>query len=252
MIIMKILVCISHVPDTETKIRITPDGKSVDHTETTWIINPWDELGLTRAIEIKKEFPSLIESVTVISVGSSDTEHTLRKALSLGADKALRIDAKPLDSWFVARQISEIINKDYYDIVLTGIESSDFNGYAVGGMLAELTGYACLPNVSSIDIKGGRVMVQREVEGGREKLEAVVPFIAVIQKGIASAPGIPSMKGIMEARKKSIEVIPAIDAEHFTEYTYYELPASKKVCELITDANLYELVAKLHAEAGIV
>jgi len=248
---MKILVCISHVPDTETKIRITPDGSSVDLSEITWIINPWDELGLTRAVEIKKEHPSLIESVTVISVGNSNTEHTVRKALALGADKAIRIDATPLDAWFVARQIAEVINRDYYDMVFTGIESSDFNGYAVGGMLAELTGYACLPNVSSIDIKDGRVMVQREVEGGKENLEAEVPFIAVIQKGVASAPGIPSMRGIMEARKKSVEVIPAIDAEHFTEYIHYELPASKKQCELITDSNLAELVAKLHAEAGI-
>ncbi len=248
---MKFLVCISQVPDTETKIRISPGGESLDHTETTWIINPWDQLSLTRAVALKKEFPSIVESVTVISVGNGNTEHTLRKALSLGADKALRIDAEPLDSWFVARQISEIINKDYFDIVFTGIESSDFNGYAVGGMLAELTGYTCLPDVSSIDIAEGRVMVQREVEGGREKLEAVVPFIAVIQKGIASAPSISSMKGIMEARKKDIEVVPAIDAEYFTEYIHYELPALKKECELITETNLYELVTKLHAEAGI-
>jgi electron transfer flavoprotein beta subunit len=145
---MKILVCISHVPDTETKIKISADGSSVDLSQTSWIINPWDELGLTRAVELKKEFPLMIESITVITVGRDQTDQTLRKALALGADKAIRVDADPLDAWYVSTQIAEVINRDYYDIVLTGIESSDFNGYSVGGMLAELTGYACLPNVS--------------------------------------------------------------------------------------------------------
>lgn len=248
---MKVLVCISHVSDTETKIRLTPDGSSVDLSEISWIINPWDELGLTRAVELKKNHPSLIESLTVITVGNSETEGTLKKALALGADRAIRIDATPPDAWYVAIQISEVINKEYFDIVLTGIESSDFNGYAVGGMLAELTGYACLPNVSSIELDGDKVIVQREVEGGKEKLEAEVPFIAVIQKGIASAPGIPSMRGIMESRKKSIEVVSPVEADHLTEYNSYELPEINKECRIITDSNYDELVERLHAEAGI-
>ena len=194
----------------------------------------------------------MIESITVITVGKDETDQTLRKALALGADKAIRIDADPLDAWYVSTQISEVINRDYYDIVLTGIESSDFNGYSVGGMLAELTGYACLPNVSSIDIKENKVMVQREVEEGREKLEAEVPFIAVVQKGVASAPGIPSMKGIMEARKKMIEILEPVEAEQLTIFGDYELPVNDKVCRLIDDSNLGELVERLHAEAGVV
>ncbi|MFO7924586.1 MAG: electron transfer flavoprotein subunit beta/FixA family protein [Bacteroidales bacterium] len=248
---MKLLVCISHVPDTETKIRISPDGRSVDLSGTTWIINPWDELGLTRAVELKKEFPETIESLTVITVGKEDTAPTLRKALALGADKAIRIDASPPDAWFVASQIAEVINRNYYDMVLTGIESSDFNGYAVGGMLAELTGYACLSNISSIDIDENRVMVQREVDGGKETLEAEVPFIAVIQKGVASASGIPSMRGIMEARKKTLEVIKPVEAGQLLEYTGYELPASKKECRLLTSEDLSGLAGRLVLEAGI-
>lgn len=246
---MKILVCISHVPDTETKIRLTQDGSSVDFSETKWIINPWDELGLTRAVELKKEHGDFIESLTVITVGRNDATPTLKKALAMGADRAIRIDADPPDAWFVASQIAEVINTDYYDMVLTGIESSDFNGNAVGGMLAELTGYACLPNISAIEINDNKVMVQREVEGGKEKLEAEVPFIAVIQKGVASAPGLPSMRGIMEARNKPVEVFRAIDAEQMVEYTAYELPSSEKECRIITGNDFSELAEKLRTGA---
>jgi electron transfer flavoprotein beta subunit len=248
---MKLLVCISHVPDTETRIRIVRDGQEFDKSGINWIINPWDELGLTRAVELRKAHPGLIESLTVITVGNADTEPTLRKALALGADRAIRVDATPPDAWFVASQIGEVINREYFDIVLTGKESSDFNGHAVGGMLAELTGYACLPNISAIDINGSIIIVQREVEGGTERLEAEVPFIAVIQKGVAAAPGIPSMRGISEARRKPVEVIPAIEAGHFVEYGDYELPASKGECRIITDSDFGDLVKRLHTGSWI-
>lgn len=247
---MKILVCISHVPDTESQIRISPDGSLIDYSEINWIINPWDELGLTRAAELKREHPGVVESLTVVTVGNGSTGRILRKALAMGADRAIRIDAEPLDAWYVARQLSEIINRDYYDIVLTGKESSDFNGHAVGGILAELTGYACLPNITSIDLQDSKVIVQREIEGGKEKLEAEVPFIAVIQKGVASAPANPSMRGIMEARNKPVEVVSPVDAEQLVEYTNYKLPASRKACRMITEEGLPELVQKLYAEAG--
>jgi electron transfer flavoprotein beta subunit len=248
---MKLLVCISHVPDTETRIRIIRDGQEFDMSGINWIINPWDELGLTRAVELRKEHAGLIESLTVVTVGNADTEPTLRKALAMGADRAIRIDATPPDSWFVATQIAEIINREYFDIVLTGKESSDFNGHAVGGMLAELTGYACLPNITAIDINGKTITVRREVEGGTEMLEAEVPFIAVIQKGVAAAPGIPTMRGISEARKKPVEVIEAVESGHFVEYGDYELPSSKEGCRIISGPDFGELVKRLHAESWI-
>lgn len=249
---MKILVCISHVPDTETKIRITADRNSVDKTEIQWVINPWDELGLTRAVQLKDDNSQLIESITVITVGGPESTPALRKALALGADHVIRIDSNPPDSWFVARQISEIIKNNYYDMVITGIESSDFNGYAVGGMLAELTGYAFIPNVSSLEIENNKIIAFREVEGGNEKLEAEVPFIAVIQKGVASAPGIPSMRGIMKASGKPVEVIQPVESEHFLEYSGYDIPSERKECKLISIAEYHELIDRIHTESGII
>ena len=248
---MKMLVCISHVPDTETDIRITADGSSIDLNGITWIINPWDELALTRAAQLRKEHPSFIESLTVVTVGGDDTVPSLRKALALGADNAVRIDADPVDSWFVASQIAEVIKRDKYDVVLTGTESSDFNGFAVGGMLAGITGYACLPNITSMNIEDNKIMVHRETEGGKERLEAEVPFIAVIQKGITSAPGIPTMRDIMQARNKPVEVLPALTAGHFTEYTAYSLPGAEKQCTIITENEYGLLAEKLYAGAGI-
>ncbi len=249
---MKLLVCISHVPDTETDIRIVPGGSAIDTKGITWVINPWDELALTRAAQLRKEHPETIQSLTVITVGSSDTLPTLRKALALGADDALRIDAGPSDAWFVASQIAEVVLKNRYDVVITGTESSDFNGFAVGGMLAGITGYACLPNITSLDVAGSKIMVSRETEGGIERLEAEVPFIAVIQKGVVSAPGIPSMRDIMQARGKPVEVLAPVSAGQFTEYTAFELPHSARVCRIINESEYEILADKLFAgaEAG--
>ncbi len=248
---MKVLVCISNVPDTETKIRITPDGSSVNISAIKWVINPWDELALTRAVELKKEHPHLIESITVVTVGKTETVYNLRKALAMGADKAIQIDAVPHDAWFVARQISEIIKRDSFDIVLTGIESSDFNGNAVGYMIAGLTEYVCISNVSSIVIEDNLFVIERETEGGKEKLEAEVPFIAVIQNGVASAPGIPSLPGVLRARNKPVEVIQPVKEDQLIEYNNYELPVLKRECILIASTDIYDWVKKLYYEADL-
>ncbi len=143
---MKILVCISNVPDTTTKIKFTADGKQFDATGVQWIINPWDELALTRAMELKEISGGLIDNITVINVGTKDTEITIRKALSVGADNAVRIDAVPTDAYAVAAEIAKYVESHPFDLILTGIESSDYNGNAVGGMIAELLN---LPSVSS-------------------------------------------------------------------------------------------------------
>ncbi len=138
---MKILVCISNVPDTTTKIKFSEGNTSIDTTGIQWVINPWDELSLTRALELKDDPSSGVKSVTVVHVGPVSSEPTIRKALAIGADDAVRVNAESSDAYFVAAQIAEVIRKEQYDMILCGIESSDYNGSLVGGMVAEFLGY---------------------------------------------------------------------------------------------------------------
>lgn len=245
---MKILVCISNVPDTTTKIKFTTDGKQFDGTGVQWIINPWDELALTRAMEIKEAHAGLIDNITVINVGTKDTEITIRKALSVGADNAVRIDAVPTDAYAVATEIAKYIETHPFDIILTGIESSDYNGNAVGGMIAELLNLPSVSSVSSIEIVDGNILIAREIDGGKQILQVPTPFVAIVQKGIAKEPRIPSMRGIMAARTKVIEVIPSSNIEPLTDYVHFELPQPKGKCKMIPADQLDELINILHQE----
>jgi len=144
---MKILVCISNVPDTTTKVKFVEEFTKLDVTGIQWIINPWDELSLTRALELKDDSSNGVEKVTVAHVGLAGSEPTIRKALAIGADDAIRVNSEPYDAYFVAAQLAEIIKTDPYDVIFCGIESSDFNGSSVGGMLAE---FLDIPSVSSV------------------------------------------------------------------------------------------------------
>ena len=249
---MKILICISNVPDTTTKIRFVNDNTAFDTAGVQWIINPWDELALTRALELKESSGCGIEKVTVINVGTKTTEPTLRKALAIGADDAIRIDAEPKDAYFVAAQLAEVIKKDNYDIIINGIEASDYNGSAVGGMLAEFLGYPSVSSVSSINIEADEVIIKREIDGGSEILSTQLPFVAIIQKGVAIEPRIPSMRGIMMARKKPLNVVEPSEIEALTEFVSYELPPSKAACKMIDAENVKELVNLLHTEAKVI
>jgi electron transfer flavoprotein beta subunit len=239
---MKILICLSNVPDTTTKIKFTGDSKSFDATGVQWIINPWDELALTRALEIKETSGATIEKVTVITVGKPETEPTLRKALAIGADDAVRIDADSKDSFQVSAQIADFVKNQPYDIILCGIESSDYNGSTVGGMLAEFLDCPSVSSVSSLQLENGQVRLSREIDGGQEVLETSLPFVGIVQKGIAKEPRIPSMRGIMMARSKPLTVKPSIAAEELTEFTTFELPASHAKCRMIDADNINELV----------
>ncbi len=211
---MKLLVCISNVPDTTTKVRFVNDNTAFDTNGVQWIINPWDELALTRAMELREETSSGIEKVTVITVGPAAAEPTLRKALAIGADDAIRVDAEGADAYLVASQIAEVVKKDDYDIILNGIESSDYNSSAVGGMLAELLDRPSISAVSSLRLENGGIVINREIDGGKEEVGIPVPFVAIVQKGIAKEPRIPAMRGIMMARKKPLQVVPAALSNH--------------------------------------
>jgi electron transfer flavoprotein beta subunit len=248
---MKILVCISHVPDTTTKVKFI-DGKSLDAAGIQWIINPWDELALTRALELKEASNGLIDNVTVINVGPTDTEPTIRKALAIGADTAIRVNAAPADAFFVAYQVSEAVKNSGFDIVLCGTDSSDYNGSSVGSMLGEFLGITTVSSVSGINLTGSEISIDREIDGGKEILACPVPFVAVIQKGITKEPRIPNMRGIMTARTKPLTVAEPSACEALTEFAGFDLPKSKASCRMVDAENVKELVDLLRHEAKVI
>lgn len=249
---MKLLVCISNVPDTTTKVRFMNDNTVFDTNGVQWIINPWDELALTRAMELREDASSGIQKVTVLTVGPATAEPTLRKALAIGADDAIRVDADGGDAFGVALQIAEVVKKDDYDIILNGIESSDYNSSAVGGMLAELLERPSVSAVSSLRLENGAVVINREIDGGKEEVSVPVPFVAIVQKGIAKEPRIPAMRGIMMARKKPLRVEPGATVEPMTEFLEFFLPTPKEPCKMVDADNVKELVKLLQNEAKVI
>jgi len=249
---MKILVCLSHVPDTTTRVKFADQNTKLDSTGIQWVINPWDELSLTRALELKDDPSCGIDKVTVAHVGLAATEPTIRKALAIGADDAIRINAAPADAYYVAVQLAAVIKNDPYDIIFCGIESSDYNGSAVGGMLAEFLNLPSISSVSSVTIQNGKVIVHREMDGGKEVVLAPEPFIAIVQKGIAREPRIAAMRGIMMARTKPLKVVEPIDCEPLTEWLSYDLPKPRAACKFVDPENPGQLIGLLQNEAKII
>ncbi|SRR6056297_264683 len=249
---MKILVCISNVPDTTTKVKFTEDKKAFDSTGVQWIINPWDELALTRALQLKEDSGNPVDGVSVVNVGTKTSEPTLRKAMAIGADNAIRIDAEPKDAYFVAAQLAEVVKQENFDIIFTGIESSDYNGSAVGGMLAEFLGIPSVSAVSSFNIENDEVKITRDIDGGKEEITSQLPLVAIVQKGIAIEPRIAAMRGIMMARKKPLKVVEPTSVEPLTEVKDYELPQAKPPCKMIDPENPKELIDLLQNEAKVI
>src|ERR1044071_7663362 len=200
---MKILVCISKTPDTTAKIAFTDNNTKFAEAGVQWIINPYDEwYALVRAIELKEADASAV--IHLVTVGGADTEPIIRKALALGGDEAIRVNAQPTESFFTAAQIAEVAKG--YDLILLGKETIDYNGGAVGGMVAELLDLPYVANATSFDLKGTAATVKREIEGGEETIECALPLVVSCQKGVAAAR-IPNMRGIMAARTKPLKVV---------------------------------------------
>ncbi len=246
---MNVLVCISNVPDTTTKVRFLDDNTAFDTNGVQWIINPWDELALTRAMELKEDASNPIDKITVLTVGPASAEPTLRKALAIGADDAVRVDALPADAYFVATQIAEVVRSGDYPIVINGIESSDYNGSAVGGMLAELLGLPSVSAISSLRMENGEAIINRDIDGGKEELSVPMPFVGIVQKGIAKEPRIAAMRGIMMARQKPLRVVPAADVDPLTETREFILPTPKEPCRMFEAEDVRGLVHALVNEA---
>ena len=249
---MKILVCISHVPDTTTKVKFVNNNTTFDNTGVQWVINPWDELALTRSLDIKDAQPGVIENITVVNVGGCETDPTIRNALAMGADKGIRINVNPADSYIIAAQLAEVIKKENFDVIFCGIESCDFNGCTVGGMLSEMLNLPSVSAVSFFDIENGEIKLKREIDGGQEVVTTQTPFVAVVQKGICKEPRIPSMRGIMGARAKPLQVIEPMAAEPLVEFVNFEYPKPKAACKKVDPENVKELVLLLHNEAKVI
>jgi electron transfer flavoprotein beta subunit len=249
---MKILVCISNVPDTTTKVKFVDNNKKLDITGIQWIINPWDELSLTRALELKDNASNGITTVTVAHVGPVTSEPTIRKALAIGADDAVRVNADPTDAYFVAAQLAEVIKKEQYDLIMCGIESSDYNGSTVGGMLAEFLDYPSVSAVSALEIRDGKALINREIDGGKEVLSVATPLVVVVQKGIAKEPRIAAMRGIMMARTKQIKVFEPVAVDTLTELMNFEMPQPRAACKFIEADKAADLIALLQNEAKII
>lgn len=243
---MKILVCISKAPDTTTKIAFTDGDTKFNEDGVQFIVNPYDEwYALVRGLELKEAGGG---SVTTITVGGADHDPIIRKALAIGADNAVRIDADPTDASFVARQIAEYAKQEGVDLVLCGKETIDYNGYQVGGMVAEMMDVAYISTASKLEMNGSTATIDRDVQGGVEVVEVNTPVVVSCAKGMAEQR-IPNMRGIMAARTKPLNVLPAFDAEALTEVVGYALPDAKADCRYVDAENVQELVELLHNEA---
>lgn len=246
---MKILVPIAKVPDTTSKIAFVDNNTKFSQEGVTYIMNPTDEwYALVRAVELKEKNGG---EVVVIHVGGADSEQIIRKALAIGADKAVRVDADPTDAFFVASQIAAHAKTESYDLIIAGKETIDYNSYEVGGMVAELLDLQSVALVQKLEIEGGVATIVREIEGGTETVEVKLPLVVCAQKELAEAR-IPNMKGIMAARTKPLAVVPATDAAKLTTIASYQLPEKAKEVKLIDKDNVAELVRLLHEEAKVI
>ena len=248
---MKILVCISNVPDTTSKINFTEGDTKFDSQGVQFVINPNDEFGLTRAMWFKEKQGA---TVHVATVGEVQVEPTMRKALAIGADEAIRVNAHPSDGFFVANQLAEVVKNGGYDLIIAGRESIDYNGGMVPGIMAELLDISFVNTCIGLEIDGDTVTAEREIDGGKETISTRLPLIVGGQKGLVeeSELRIPNMRGIMMARQKKLSVVEATSITPATEDVKFEKPAPKGEVKLVDASNIDQLIELLHQEAKVI
>ena len=246
---MKILVCVSKAPDTTSKIAFTNNNSSFDEAGINFIVNPYDEwYAIVRALELKEAQGG---NVTVLSVGGVDYEQIIRKALAIGADDAVRIDAPEADALSVSTHIANYAKDKGFDLILCGKETINYNGSVVPGMVAELLDMPLVALAAKLDVSNGVATCEREVTGGMEVLEVNLPAVISAAKGMAEQR-IPNMRGIMAARTKALEVVSVESTAATTSVNNYELPPAKSACKFVDPANAAELITLLHQEAKII
>ena len=250
---MNIAVCVSHVPDTATKIKIGDNNKTINKAGVTYIINPYDEFAVEEALKWKEKAGG-DSKITILSVGGDSNKETIRKALAMGADDGILLkDDNPRDSMGIAKALSKEIKSHKFDVVFCGKQSVDYDAGAVPQMLAEFLDYSCATVVVALKMDGNKIIAEREVEGGREVVELELPAVIGAQKGL-NEPRYASLKGIMSAKKKTIEEKPAAQAENLSEIIkMYSPPAKQSGRILGTDASAVpELVRLLREEAKVI
>lgn len=236
---MKVLVCISCVPDTTAKIQFTNNNTQLDTNGLSWVIGPYEDFALARAVELKEA--GAATSVTVINVGTANNDAVIRKALAIGADDAVRIDAVPADAYFVAAQIAHYAKDKGYDLILTGKESTDYNNGVMHSYLGTLLGITSLSPVSKLNVSNGKAQIQLETDGGHLQAEAALPLVLGCQEPIAEWR-IPNMRGIMSAKLKPLQVITPQDVTANTATMQYELPPARGACKFVEPAQLMNLL----------
>ena len=247
---MKILVCISKTPDTTAKIAFTDNNTKFAEAGVQFILNPYDEwYALVRAIELKEADPSTV--LHLISVGGTDADPLIRKALALGGDEAFRVNSNSHDGFYIASQIAEIATQNNYDLILTGKETIDYNGSSIGGMVAELLNLPYISLATKFILAGTACTVTREIEGGEEVDEVNLPIVVSCQKGMAEQR-IPNMRGIMGARTKPFKVSEPVPADTLTSIESFDLPPAKAGVKLVPADQPEELVRLLHEEAKVI
>lgn len=248
---MKILVCISHVPDTTSKIVFKNDQTEFEDSGVTFVMNPYDEFGLTKAMHLKE---SLGGTITAINVGLAAAESTLRKALAIGADDAVRINTEPTDASYVAGLLAEYARDKNFDLIITGRESIDYNGGIVPGILATHLNIPFVNACIGLDLNADEATMIREIDGGKETLKGKLPLLIAGQKGLVEEKDlrIPAMRGIMMARKKPLTVVEASDIKKQTSVLNFELPEEKGACTIIDADDVDQLVRLLHSEAKVI
>ncbi len=244
---MKILVCVSHVPDTTSKIVFTDNNTKFNTAGVQFIIGPYDEYALSKAIELKEAKGG---TVTVLNVGEVDTEPTIRKALAIGADDAIRVNAFPVDAFFVATQIASVAKTDGYDLILMGRESIDYNSGLVHGYVGEILGIPSISPIMKLDFADNKATMSKEIEGGKEIVECSLPFVAGCQEPIAEWK-IPNMRGIMSARTKPLKVIEPVAENTNIKFVSYELPPPKGAVKMIDPSTPEKLFELLKNEAKV-
>jgi len=247
-IYMKILVCVSNVPDTTTKITFNSDNTQFNTAGVQFILNPYDEIALARAIELAEGGKG---TVTVIHVGEISSEPTIRKALAIGADDAVRINASPRDSYFVSAQIAHYAKDKGFDIILTGRESIDYNGSQIAAMLGEFLDIPSISIIKKLEIDSDQANIVREIEGGKEHLKVSFPFVASCAEGVAE-PKIPNMRGIMSARTKPLEVVVAMEVDQLITFSSYAVPAPRGSVTILSQDETEKLVSLLHSDAKVI
>lgn len=242
---MNILVCVSVVPDTTAKISFTDGDTKLNRAGVQFIAGPYDDYALSRAVEIRDQTGG---KLTVLNVGDAESDAILRKCLAVGADDAIRVNADPKDAYFVAEQIAA--HAAGYDLIMMGRESIDFNGGQVHGIVGEMLGLPSFSPVMQLDIDGNTARFVREIEGGKESVEARLPLVLGCQEPIAEWK-IPNMRGIMTARTKPLQVVEPTGSDTLTGVARYEMPPAKGAVKMIPAEEAGKLIELLRTEAKV-